>query len=180
MLSEIIDSESFEREFNKRFSSFCIKAPLSLSYVTVGGRLKLYKGSNDFILEYPFDYSKSVKENIFEIKKILVKDYFPKFCITEKREVEVSKEVLQEKYEKGEISIDNLLEYKEFEIKEVWFTLEKIIYKRDELFLINEEGERFHYKMKMPVIYFVKGLIEDKYDDPGVVFLEKSYLIQQR
>ena len=176
MLGRKIDVDKFNREFNKRFANFCMKAPLSLSYALSGDKLKLYKEPDDsLLLEFPFDYSKSVKENIFRIRESLVQFHYPRFIISKQTEVQPDTGTLASKYESGEISVDELLNYKEFKVTETEYIIERVIYMRDELFIRNESTDTLErYKMKMPVTYFLKGLIQGEYDSPGEFFLKKS------
>lgn len=178
MLGERIDVDGFNVEFTKKFTNFCMKAPLNLSYALAGDTVKLYKDSDTLLLSYSFDYTRDVKSNIYEIRKVLVNEHYPRFTFVEETELSVPKEVVQQKYERGEITIDELLDYKEKVVKEIRYVIEKVIYHRDELF-IRKEGTRdvLRYKMKMPVIYFLNKLIQGEYskEDAGSVFVKKSY-----
>lgn len=183
---ETISTEEFIAEFNKRFTSFAGKAPMLISFFVTPDGVRIYEGDSGspdckVALYKLFDYSKSVKENIKDIKDYLLEHHYPKFStiVTEKREL--TQDDVRELMDKG-LSASEILEVNVKEVsRKVTYRVEKVIIMRDELFLRNlETGRCYRYKMKTPVSIFLRTYREAKDKDTVFpLFAAKSIFLNE-
>jgi len=180
--------DEFIVEFNKKFKNFCNKAPILLSYKILFSVVHIYR--NKFIhnkyewekaFEYTFDFERSVKENIYFIRKILINDFYPILLQREIIEISYNAEDLHKKVLNGEISINDISAKGVLEEKETIWRIERIIVVRDECFIRNLSSNKiFRYKLKMPITIFLKKLREDLSDiNAWELFISKAILLNE-
>lgn len=161
LLDELnIDPTEFKKLFEKKFQNFCKKAPILVSYAITDSFVTIY-GYNDVkeskkLFGYPFDFTKSVKENIKDIKDILVQKHYPVMVQVDTNALPLSAKERTELVEKGMTVEDALAATNVVSSHREW-RIEKVIVLRDELFVRNMYQNRlFRYKMKVPVTIFLK------------------------
>jgi hypothetical protein len=174
----------FHKEFNKRFTSFAHKAPIPMSFMLTPNGVSIYMNESEenknLLFSSKFDFSKTVKENIKDIKDILLEKFYPQFQITKKEYVEYSAEELNEFATSGKDPMSYLDAKKEVISKEVW-RIEKIITMRDELFIRNlNENRCYRYKLRSPVTIFLRQYREATNKEAlFTTFLNKSIFLNE-
>lgn len=179
MIDNQINEKEFKSEFLKRFRNFCEKTPIFISFIAEDGGVRIFKTYSacemEQIMEYKFDYTLSVKQNIHEIKKTLVQEHYPIIQHTTYKEVRPSAERLNKLVERGEISISEAPTYTETIGLSTPYLIDKVIMNRDELHLLNiEEEKREVYKMKKPVSIFLRKLTNGELERAGNYFFENA------
>lgn len=178
-----ITAEDFRREFNKKFANFCKKSPLILSYLVAGDvevHIFLHSDSNDLsskslILTHRFNFSKSVKGNIFDIRKELVRNWYPLMEQLSYRDVSYSPQELNAMVERGEISIDDVSSNMFREPYIVTHRVEKSIVTDNKLLVRNLDTKALHqYRLKMPVATFVRRINNMTYRERWELFEQKA------
>lgn len=179
LLESNVDTTEFQKIFDKKFSNFCDKAPLLISYqlTPMGVIVKnIYSQESN---EFKFNFEKEVSQNIFDIKTWLVENWYPTLVDLEEKVNEYSAEELSLLMQKEGLSLDQALKARKVsEVKTVW-RIEKVILKRDELFVRNISTDQlFRYKMRMPTTIFLQRL-RDRYtkEEAFSVFKEKASII---
>lgn len=170
MIVNKIDTSLFIQTFKKKFSNFCKKSPLLLTYIITEHSVKIYEYnkfedlmSHDtskytYLLEYSFDFTKEVKENIADIKQALLYLY-PII----KQELNVKENLTAKErndlVESGKMSIDEAAEAKRDTVETTSYRIEKVIIERDEVIMTNlSNNEVYRYKIKIPVSIFMKKI----------------------
>lgn len=190
MLSEIksVSYANFENEFTKRFTSFSHKAPILISFTTTPYGVNIYEekdwdhpNEGNLIYSYEFNFNKSVKENIKDIKDYLLENIYPIIYEFVTCEEDYTAEELNELVSSGDINFDDVDSAKKIKEETIPWRIEKIIIVRDEIFIRNLESNRcFRYKMRMPVTIFLKKMREDKNSDKIFdLFLRKSIMLNE-
>ena len=149
--------------FKKKFSNFCVKSPCLLSFDCNMEKVIVKEDHLKETFDFRFDHSKTVKENINDIRNYLMEHWYP-VMIQEK------KEYLDYTPEEMEVLIDesnSTLEQISFAKKEIvtifHWRIERIIIKKNELFVRNlETGKQYRYyleKISAPV--FLRKMFSD-------------------
>jgi len=154
---EKVNTKEFLIEFSKRFSNFCQKAPLILSFRTTPKGVVVFNHSTQKSTEFEFDFTKNVKENIHTIKDYLLEHEYPILLEVNVDYVDYSSKEIQESIDSGQ-NPDNVLLSKKEVLHSTKWRIERVIVRRDELFVRNlRSNELFRYKFtKMPCTLFLK------------------------
>jgi hypothetical protein len=163
--------------FKKKFSNFCTKAPVLLTYDIVGDKVlvKEHNPVKSRILTYTFDYNISVKQNIKAIKDWLVENTYPRMIQQKKIQTEYSASELESIMEQTGKSIDEVALMRKETVETYTWRIEKILVKKDELFVRNlTTNKQYRYKMKCPSTYFLKNLRDKWTAEMGYFFFEKN------
>jgi hypothetical protein len=182
LVNEENDNElGFVDLFKKKFSNFCSKAPVLLSFeMDLEGVLvkELNLEKNKY---FKFDHSKGVKHNIKIIKDYLIENIYP-IMIQEKKEYsDLSVQELEKIINESNISIEDAALMKKEKLTKTIFKIERILVKKDELFVTNlSNNKQYRYKMQMPSTVFLKNLREkwtpeEAYEN----FEKKSFLLNE-
>jgi hypothetical protein len=178
MLYNKNDSQSYEKEFKKRFTNFCEKSPVLISMNVSPTCVQVVDESTDNVYEFPWDYTLTVKEFIHAIKEILVKSCYPVIIKTETTIEDVSIDEQSEMIANG-VSLDKVPTKREIK-KERKFLIDKIIVYRD-IFLIKdmETGVMSRYKLNKSAIFFLKKLRNEEFTsvEAGNFFFDKATLL---
>lgn len=168
--------------FNKKFANFCTKAPALLSFdSTIEGVLvkEVSLNKNQY---FKFDHSKDVKQNIKIIKDWLLENVYP-IMIQEKKDYsEYSTEELENIITESGCTLEQAALMKKENVSVVKWRIEKILVKKDELFIRNlDTDKQYRFKLNMlPSTIFLKKLRESwnpKY--AYCVFEKKSQLLNE-
>lgn len=182
-----VDVDEFQREFEKKFTNFCKKSPIFLSYILTENYVDVYVHPDPnspehkkLAVKHEFDYSLSVKENIFEVRKKLVRDYYPLILTFDEIEEKNSPEELNAMVERGEITVDDIVPGAFRKTIEVWWRIERVLIMKDELFIRDmRTGYVYQYRIKMPVSIFLRRIYEKSYKERGELFASKSVFIRK-
>ena len=179
LLESNVDTTEFQKVFDKKFSNFCDKAPLLISYqlTPMGVIVKNIYSQED--KEFNFNFGKEVSQNIFDIKTWLVDNWYPTMVDIEETIDEYSAEELSSLMREEGLSLDEALKARRVSEKETVWRIEKVILKRDELFVRKiSTNQLFRYKLRMPTTIFLQRL-RDRYskEEAFSVFKEKASII---
>lgn len=166
--NEVVNVQRFVEEFNKRFKNFCNKAPIILSYRLINNGVIISKytqksmNKNDYenkvIMNYSFDFSKSVKENISIIRDYLRNNFFPTMVEVEKKLVKRTAEELNKMVESKQMKIDDINPFNVVTVQTLWM-IEKYIAERNEIIIRNVETNRMKiFHMEIPATIFLKEI----------------------
>ena len=175
LLKDTETSEEFLRLFRKKFDNFCQKAPILISYQANNTHVLLQNIYSREQHLHNFDYTKDVSENIKEIKDFLLDNWYPVMESEIIETIPLSDTETEQMIEQG-VSIEEAVLSTRTEKTVVPWRIEKILVRKDEIFVRNLVTDRFfRFKMHMPVTIFLKRLRE-KYNPAYAfkVFLEKS------
>jgi len=162
MILEKIDVKKFLKDFEKSFSNFCKKVPLLLTYAINDSGILIYS-KNIQIMNYTFDFSQDIKNNINNIKQILIKNFYPIMTQVKTIEKDISATELSKLVSSNKISIDEAANYKEKIKEKTDWRIEKVIMNKDELFVRNLSLDKiFRFKLNMPVSFFLRN-VREKY-----------------
>jgi len=191
MIASKIDTSLFIQTFKKKFSNFCKKSPLLLTYIITDQSVKVYEYNKfedlmshdtskyDYILEYSFDFIKDVKENIADIKQALLPLYpviYQELVIKENLSAKERNDLV----ELGKMSVDEAAEAKRDRLETISYRIEKVIIERDEIIIVNlADSEEVHrYKIKIPVSIFMKKIrFQIPSEEQFIYFKSKSEFI---
>jgi len=162
MLHTKIDSERYRAEFIKKFSNFCEKSPVLLSFVTTDANVTVIHANTGKKYEFDWDFTKPVKAFIHEIKEVLVANHYPRMIETITTEVPLSPEEQAQLLEEG--SDPASLPTNRTETTERLWRIDRCIVWRDIFILIDEAtGEQSRWKMNKSVIFFLKNYRAGKF-----------------
>lgn len=143
------DSKNYITEFKKRFSNFCEKAPVLLSFTVTEDYVQIINEALDStqenVLTVNWDFSITVKEFIYGIKQILMKRWYPRII---------------------RISISNDIKSNSAnqDILETPYIIERVILLKNVFILFNERTQSKEF-------YEFKG--------NSYVFLKKAYSLKE-
>ncbi len=183
-----VDPQIFFEEFKKRFTNFCNRIPLFIHPYFAPNKVIIYSyknlGSKDKekLFEFEFDYSKDVKENIYEIRKTLSEEYYPLMTQVKEVEKEYSPEVLNQMISEGKASLDNVTPSgKLLETEITKWRIEKVVIGDDTILLRNLNDNKVYIAhLRMPVTTFLKTILGDVTDpyERWALFERKHHNLQ--
>lgn len=174
------DSKLYESEFKKRFTNFCNKSPMLLSFVLTPSIVQVTDEGTETIYEFSWDYSVDVKEFIHGIKYILMKDGYPRIIKSIKEEVPVSVEEQTELIRNG--TPVNEVPTKRIITSKMEYIIDKVIDYKDTFIIQNlETNEMFRYKLKKSAIFFLQKLRSGVFNSEtgGDFFFRNSELLNK-
>jgi len=184
----VINKENFDtKKFNKSLKKFFNNSPLLLSYNIGAGGVTIFLHENlnsesyKEIISYTFDYGKSIEDNIHEIKKKLQK-YYPRMIQVKEENVEASTSELNDLMAKGEISLNDVTNIGYLKKEETIWIVDKVFLEKDEILIRKEyESKTYKYKLKYPVLIFLKKLRnEDMNKYEAWNFFENKAVIEDK
>ena len=172
---------SFIEEFQKRFSNFCTKSPVLLTFhATIDSVVVIEQGTNKS-LTYKFDHAIGVKQNIKAIKDWLVENTYP-IMIQEKKDYsEYSVDEIEKLISETGIAAEQAVLMKKETITKTTWKIVRILVKKDELFVKNLSNNReFRFRMTCPSTLFLRNLRSKWNPTSGWEFFEKhSYVLNE-
>jgi len=158
LIDETIFVDEFLDEFKKRFSNFCDKAPVILTFKITPSACFLKDCETNSLHKFEFNHLKDVKANIRDIKDWLVDNVYPVMIEENFNETDLSNEEIEELIETG-VPEEEAVMRKNIIITDVSWRIEKLIMKRDELFVRNLKTDKvYRYKILMPSTLFLKKI----------------------
>ncbi len=173
--------EKFIELFKKKFTNFSNKSPVLINFTNTLDTVIVKEQGTNKVFTHKFDFSKSVKNNIKVIKDWLVENTYP-VMIQEKKEFsDYSTVELEKLIEETGINAEEAVLLKKEKIIFIKWQINKIIVKRDELFVKNlETGKQYRYRIHMPSTIFLKKLRETwTASYAWKVFIEKTELLNE-
>ncbi len=173
--------DEFLDEFKKRFSNFCSKAPVILTFKITPSSCFLKDCEKEIVHKFEFDHLSDVKANIKIIKDWLIENVYPRMIEENFIEEDYSNEEIEKLIESGMNEEDAIMK-KKIRIEEFTWIIEKLIIKRDELFIRNIDTDRtYRYKIKMPSTLFLKKIRNGSMSQKEIFsfFYSKSELLNE-
>jgi len=157
MLCERNDSQSYIRDFQKRFNNFAEKAPILLSYSTHPKGVSVIDEGKSTIYEFDWDFTVPVKAFIHGIKEVLSAKAYPTIILTQKKEELVTEDEAADLMAMG-VDADQVPETK-VRTSKVSFMIDKVIVFKDTFILKNlHTGQLSRYKLNKSSVVFLKKL----------------------
>ena len=170
-------------EFKKKFTNFCEKAPMILSFSLVPTEVILFEQkynseSTNLLYTYQFDYTQSVQSNIAEIKSWLLENKYPVMVKQEILDKEFTAKEMQIMIDDG-LALDDVLKQSKT-VKETKMRIEKLIIKRNELHVRNlETNELNFYYLDIPSVLFLTKIDTMESTEAWKMFSKKAQLLCQ-
>ena len=181
MLLNEFPTEEFLEVFKKKFTSFCNKAPVIISFKVTPTSCFVQEMGTKEIKKFDFDFNKPVEVNIFEIKQWLLDKKYPRMIQLIEREEDLSPEEAEELISQG-VPTERVFFGKKKTTEATEWRIEKAIIKRDEVFVRNLSTDKYYrYKLHMPSTIFLKRMREGKYNpfEAWVEFQEKAEFLNE-
>lgn len=147
----------YQKEFQKRFTNFCDKSPVLLSFNMTPTNVQVIDETQDFVFEFLWDYTLSPKGFIHAIKEVLQKKCYPRIIRTEILVESIPPEEQAKMIEDGR-DISKVPTKKEIK-RYTEYIIDKIIVYKD-IFVLRDIGTNrlFRYKLNKSSIFFLKKL----------------------
>lgn len=177
MLQNKVDSERYKAEFIKKFSNFCEKSPVLLSFVMTDTGASVIHANTGKRYEFPWDYSTPVKYFIHSIKEVLVNNHYPRMVETVVSDTPLTAEEQASYFERGE----EIPLTKRETRQRVW-RIDRVIVFKDIFILVDEEtGEQYRYKLNKSCVFFLKNYRSGKYslESAWEYFVKNSVLLNK-
>lgn len=158
-----IDNSQFKEDFTKRFDSFILSSPLSMLYdlSTLGVDLHIEhkeEGKPCFKTSgFLFDFSRSAKENIFDIKEYLIENEYPVLTKVQDTYTEVSGREKVDLLKSGDITAAEAVDYKIKKTIEESYVVVRVLPNQNIIHL-KKDDTLFSCKFVMPLFYFRQHL----------------------
>jgi hypothetical protein len=161
----MVNKKDFLEEFERRFSGFNENCPIKFQYALGELSVDILLLKTNFQLSFNLDFFRSVKENIFEIHKILQKHY-PILCEQIIEDVPLTTEDIENLVSEGYSIEDALKETKKI-VKNIFYILDKVLTNHNTLVLIEKKDKRNKYSVELqkPAFMIVSELIDDPVDN---------------
>lgn len=180
MLCEKNDSQSYIRDFQKRFNNFAEKAPILISYsISPEGVSVIDEGKNT-VYKFDWDYTIPVKSFIHGIKEVLSEKAYPIIGQTIEKHIPLTDEQVVKLMEKG-IEASKIPETV-IQKTSTKYLIDKVIVFKDIFILKNlNTGELYRYKLNKSSVFFLKKLRAEKMDihEAGNYFFNNSVLLNK-
>lgn len=159
MLQNKIDSERYKAEFVKKFSNFCEKSPVLLSFVMSDVGATVIHANTGKRYEFPWDYSVPVKHFIHSIKEVLVQNHYPRMIETLTEAIPLTADEQAEYFAQGA----EIPSVKTVTRQRVW-RIDRVIVFKDVFILVDEgTGIQYRYKLNKSCVFFLKNYRSGKY-----------------
>lgn len=177
MLQNKIDSERYKAEFVKKFSNFCEKSPVLLSFVMSDTGASVIHANTGKRYEFAWDYSIPVKYFIHSIKEVLVANHYPRMIETITEQIPLTANEQAEYFEQGQ----EIPAAREVTRQRVW-RIDRVIVFKDVFILVDEgTGEQYRYKLNKSCVFFLKNYRSGKYtlESAWEYFVRNSVLLNK-
>jgi len=172
--------KDFINEFTKRFTNFCTKAPIVMSFKTSPVAVHVHIEKTNEIKTFQFDFEVDVKKNIKIIRDWLFETQYPVMIEMNVDYEDYSVYEIKDMVSKG-VDPDVALMAKKKDERDTKWRIEKVVTRRDELLIRNlTTSVLYQYRLKMPCILFLKKFREKlSAFDAWELFRKKSILIKE-
>ena len=171
----------FQKQFQKSFTSFCHHLPLVVSFGVDNSSVVLIEDNpitkeRRILLTHTFDYSESVKKNIFDIKQKLI-EFFPKFEFVQTVERSLTPEEILE----ADADPVELLEEKHIDYERTWYRIEKVLLLQDKVVVRNLTTNKCHVrKARCPVSVLIRNVrFNLAPSEQGLHFFKKTDFLKE-
>ena len=157
MLYNKTDSSTYIKLFQRKFTNFCEKSPILLSFITTANGVQVVNEGDDSIFDFPWKFDVDVKSFIFGIKRVLVDKCYPVITKIESIRNPLSEEEQLYLASTG-INLDEVPTFKNTEVK-TSYIIDRCIITKD-TFIIKEVATEklFLYRMNTSSIFFLKKI----------------------
>ena len=181
MLYQKNDSQLYIQEFKKRFTNFCEKCPLLLSFTTTPTGVQVIDENTNDVYEISFDYSIPVKSFIHGIKNMLIeKGCYPVIYKIDEGEEDVSTE------EQLEMAVDGAdldsIPVRRYKKHITPLRIDKCIIFKD-IFILEDTktGKMSRYKLNKSSVFFLKKMRSGKLtrEEAGKYFFSNATFLNE-
>ena len=181
MLYQKSDSQLYVQEFKKRFTNFCEKAPLLISFTTMPTGVQVVDETKNVVFDIEFDYSIPVKSLIHGIKQMLIeKGCYPTLRVVATNFEPIPKQEQLKMIESG-VNIEEVPTSRE--VKRVSeFLIDKVIIFKDQFVIREVDTDRlFLYRMSKSSAFFLQKIRRGKLnaETSAEYFFANSELINE-
>lgn len=173
------DSSQYIQEFKKRFTNFCEKCPLLISFTTTPNGVQIIDETKDDVYDIAWDFAIPVKSFIHGIKNMLIdKGCYPVICRTDEGEESVSQEEQIQMAIDGE-SLDSI-PVRRYKKHLTEFLVDKTIIFKDIFIIQNRDtGEMSRWKLNKSSVFFLKKMRSGKLtkEEAGKYFFEHAIFL---
>jgi len=180
MLYQKNNSDEYIKQFRKRFTNFCEKMPILVSFVTTNTGVQVIDETTNKIYDFDWDFSIPVKTFIYGIKNVFTDQCYPVIEDVKITIKPVSRERQIKMAEEG-IPFDKIPTSEEVSTS-TKYRIDKVLVVKDIFIIKNvESGQTLRYKMNKSSIYFLKMLRSGEVTqaDAGKYFFENSTLLNE-
>jgi hypothetical protein len=78
MLINKVSADTYMSEFSKKFSNFCNKSPVLLSFAVQPDKVTVVHSNSQTKYHFPWDFTMPIKSFIYTIKQQLVENHYPR------------------------------------------------------------------------------------------------------
>lgn len=180
MLCKTIDTSAYIAEFKKRFSNFCEKSPVLLSYIVSDNKVDVVLEDTDEVITFPIQYTIDVKSFIFGIRQVLIQRAYPTISHVITKEREITLDEQRDHIEKGTPveDIPSIISYSET----IKYLIDRVIIYKD-IFLLKDlsTGKMYRYKLNKSSVFFLRKLRHKKItpEEAAVYFFENAELLNE-
>ena len=138
-----VNQTMFVELFKKKFSNFCQKAPVLISYTVFPDsiQLKCFPGTKKEVIKtFSFLYNEDVKLNIKIIKDWLYEECYPVIIRREEKKAKLSDKEIEKISKEQNISIKDII-LNTYEYKDTHYKITRLILKSQNIFLEVLSGE---------------------------------------
>ncbi len=180
MLYQKNNSEEYIKQFRKRFTNFCEKMPILVSFVTTNSGVQVIDETTNKVYDFDWDFSIPVKTFIYGIKNIFTEQCYPIIEKVEKTIQPISKERQIKLAETG-IPFEKIPTSEEIETS-TKYLIDKVLVVKDIFIIKNlESNKMFRYKMNKSSVFFLKKLRSGELNqvEAGKYFFDNSSFLNE-
>lgn len=181
MLYNKYSADKYKADFSKKFSNFCNKSPVLLSFVTTESKVIVVHSNSKKSYDFPWDFTVPLKSFIFQIKQVLVENHYPRIVQVIKEAVTLSAEEKAQLLVEG-TSPQDLPATKDIVTKRFW-RIDRVVVYKDQFILVDEDTEeQYQYKMRKSCIFYLRNYRTGKYkslEEAGEAFFNQSTLLNR-
>jgi len=180
MLCEKNDSQSYIRDFQKRFNNFAEKAPILISYSTHPNGVSIINEGDNTIYDFDWDFTVPVKTFIHGIKEVLSEKAYPRIHYMTSHEEPLTEDEAAGLLASG-VDIDQIPDVKNVTVGRRYL-IDKIIVFKD-VFILKDlgTGELSRYKLNKSSVMFLKKLRSGALNETqaGTYFFQNSTFLNK-
>lgn len=179
MLFDKTNTHKYRAEFNSRFSNFCHKAPLLLSFALDEKEVKVIDEATSMVYSFSWDITIPVKKFIYQIKETLIKNgCYPVIIKTTKSERDPTPEEIAEEMADGIPLEETTIKIEITEQKK--YLIDKVVIFKDIFILRDLETEDLcQFKLERKSVLFLRKLRTNKMteEEAGEFFFKEAKFI---
>lgn len=181
MLLEKINLHNYQSEFSSRFSNFCKKAPLLISFALDEHEIKVIDEATSMVYSFQWNILLPVKKFIYQIKETLIENgCYPIIIKTTQSERNPTPEEVAEEMADGIPIEDTTVKVIEEEQKK--YLIDKVVIFKDSFILRDlDTKELLHYTLENRSVLFLRKLRTNKISalEAGNIFFKEARFIKK-